>query len=306
MPRAEDGAVLEEQVALATSSPARRTCWPGVGGLGDPHLGDAAVGPLVGHDRVGAGRHRRAGHDLDRGAGRQREQLRLAGADLADDRQVHRVRRRWRWRRRRAHGVAVHRGVVEARQRDRRGDVLGGGRPRASSSGCWYGGSGWTASRIRSRWSSTGSGASAIRRPGAPSPAGDALRPSSASSSTSPMTRTPWPKVQSPSTRQRVGLAQRRRALGEALVEVADQLVVVGVELDERHLVGGLVEHEVLAEVVDVGAQHQQVVGRLDRDEPVAADLDGAARPRRPRSPRPSRSRSGSPRAWTGRPGRGA
>ena len=49
-------------------------------------------------------------------------------------------------------------------------------------------------------------------------------------------------------------------------------LVEVAVELDERHRLGGLVEHEVLAEVVDVGAQHQQVVGRLDRDEAVATD----------------------------------
>ena len=35
-----------------------------------------------------------------------------------------------------------------------------------------------------------------------------------------------------------------------------------------------LVEHEVRADVVDVRAQHEQVVGRLHRDEPVAADLD--------------------------------
>ena len=56
-------------------------------------------------------------------------------------------------------------------------------------------------------------------------------------------------------------------------------------------------------DVVDVGAQHQQVVGGLDRHEAVAADLDRARRPRRPRSPRPSRSRSGSPRACDGSAG---
>ena len=52
----------------ATSSPARRTCWPSSGAWVITHLRDAAVGPLVGHHRVGAGGHRGAGHDLDRGA----------------------------------------------------------------------------------------------------------------------------------------------------------------------------------------------------------------------------------------------
>ena len=42
----------------ATSSPAGRTCCPTVGSLGDPHLRDAAVGPLVGHHRVAALRAR--------------------------------------------------------------------------------------------------------------------------------------------------------------------------------------------------------------------------------------------------------
>src|SRR4051794_39812075 len=73
---------------------------------------------------------------------------------------------------------------------------------------------------------------------------------------------------------ERGRLAQRRDALGEALLELADELVVAAVEVDERHLLDGLVEREAVRQVVDVGAQHEQVVGRLHRDEPVAADLD--------------------------------
>ena len=117
--RAEHRALLEQQVA-ARRRPRRRgrTCWPRLGRLGDPHLGDAAVGPLVGDDRVGARRHRGAGHDLDRGArataragwpGRRRSRRRPAGAPGCSSvaPATSRV----------THGVAVHRGVVEARQR---------------------------------------------------------------------------------------------------------------------------------------------------------------------------------------------
>ena len=56
--------------------------------------------------RTGRPRRRPAGIGapvmiLHRGAGRQREERGLAGADLADHRQVHRAVRRWRRRRRR-------------------------------------------------------------------------------------------------------------------------------------------------------------------------------------------------------------
>ena len=139
-----------------TSSPARRTCWPSRRRLGDPDLGDAAVGPLVGHDRVGAGRHRRAGHDLDRGAGRHREQLGLAGADLADHRQVHRG----------VLGGAGDVGVRGRRTRPSRSCRRTAGRSarrrprRRQAEGLHQrlreAGSGSIASRIRSRCSSTG------------------------------------------------------------------------------------------------------------------------------------------------------
>src|SRR4029078_4086593 len=53
---------------------------------------------------------------------------------------------------------------------------------------------------------------------------------------------------------QGLGLLQRRRTFGAPLVELAHTLVVLAVEVDERYVVGGLVEHEVAADVVDVGA----------------------------------------------------
>ena len=57
MARAQDGAVLEQQVALddVVAGEADVLVLPRC--PGDPDLGDAAVGPLVGHDRVAAGRH---------------------------------------------------------------------------------------------------------------------------------------------------------------------------------------------------------------------------------------------------------
>ena len=51
------------------------------------------------------------------------------------------------------------------------------------------------------------------------------------------------------------------------------QPVVALVELDEGQAVGALghrLHAQVVADLVDVGAQHEQVVGRLDRDEPGA------------------------------------
>src|SRR4051794_7177018 len=74
---------------------------------------------------------------------------------------------------------------------------------------------------------------------------------------------------------QRGRLAQARSPFGETALELRHQLVVRRVELDVGH-VAGRVEDEVLAHVVDVGAEHEQVAGGLHRDEPVAADLDRA------------------------------
>src|SRR3954468_13810271 len=64
-----------------------------------------------------------------------------------------------------------------------------------------------------------------------------------------------------------LGAGERRRPGGEAALEVRDRLEVRGVELDER-LVAVAHHTRVLVEPVDVRAQHEQVVGRLDRREP--------------------------------------
>ena len=122
---AEDGPLLEEHVALGDVVAHRPDVLALACGLEDLHLGDAAVGPLVGDDGGGTGRHRGAGHDLDGRAGRDGEDRGLAGADLPDDGQPdgrvlartgHVVGQ---------HGVAVHGRVVEAGQRDGGDHVLG-------------------------------------------------------------------------------------------------------------------------------------------------------------------------------------
>ena len=95
---------------------------------------------------------------------------------------------------------------------------------------------------------------------------------------------------------ERVGLAQRRGAVGEALVEVADQLVEVAVERDVR------------APRRRPGRARSPCRGRRRRSAARAGRRWSSparsgrgrprwcARPRTPRSRRPSRSRSGSPR----------
>jgi hypothetical protein len=85
----------------------------------------AAVGPFHRHDGVGAGRHQRAGHDPGAGAGGDREGAGVASRDLVGHRQGD---RRAGGRPRDVTGVdrvAVHRRVVEGRQRAQRGGVLG-------------------------------------------------------------------------------------------------------------------------------------------------------------------------------------
>ena len=169
-------------------------------------------------------------------------------------------------------------------------------------------------SRTRSRYSSTGADAGRVGEacgdPSRREPRAGRRRPHraradalAASSSTSPTTRTPLPKVQSPVDAQRVASFSDGRAVGEALVELADQLVEVAVEVDERQLVGR------------PGRARSRGRGRRRRSAAPAGRWSSSpartgrgrprscASPRTPRSPRPSRSRSGSPRACSGRPG---
>ena len=196
MPRAEEGALLDEQVALAHVLAGRAHVLALLGRSGDDDLGDAAVGPLVGHDRVRTSGHRRAGHDLDGCPGRHREQPRLAGADLTDDRKVHRVVVAGGGHVVVRHGVAVHRGVVEARQRDRGRDVFGGDQAERLEQGLVV---------RRQRPEAVEDVLLVVVRQGGDQPSSTvsaAMRwADSASSSTSPMTCTPCPKVKSPSTR---------------------------------------------------------------------------------------------------------
>ena len=168
--------------------------------------------------------------------GREREQLGLPGRHLADHRQVHRVVLGGGGDVVEVDRVAVHRRVVEGRQVHRRDD-----RPRRPAGRAPPAAAGRTAaaaraaSRIRSTCSSTvlsrsvGIGRAAHGRD---------PRPSRRRSRTVPPTRPRrprrgaprpprdvGPKVQSPSTDELVGAPQRRHAVGEPRVEVADQLV---------------------------------------------------------------------------------
>ena len=131
------------------SSPARRMCWPSTRGLRMMTTDDAAVGPLELDDRVGAGRHRRAGHDARAEAGLDADAGVAAGGDVADHRQ--RDRRCLGGRRRdvvQPYRVAVHRRVVEAGQRARRRRrPRASVQPWASTSGSGSGGSGCTAAQ---------------------------------------------------------------------------------------------------------------------------------------------------------------
>ena len=58
VPRAEHRAALDQQVALGDVLADVPQVLPDGRRLGDPHLRDAAVGPLVGHHRVAALRAR--------------------------------------------------------------------------------------------------------------------------------------------------------------------------------------------------------------------------------------------------------
>ena len=186
------------------------------------------------------------------------------------------------WRRRRCtHGVPVHRGVVEARQRDRRDDVLGArparGRPAAAAS---YGGSGRDARRGSAR---------GARRPDAAASVGAGPSQSAVEHRVGrdPLRRVGRraPRRRRPARRGRTSSRRRRVATSPCAATARPRgsacrsrrpACSSRASSSTNGTSAGLVEHEVRAEVVDVGAQHQQVVGRLDRDEPVAADLDRA------------------------------
>ncbi len=267
---------------------------------------DAAVGPLVGHDASAPAGTGAPVMILTAVPGRQREQPRLAGADLADHRQVHRrVLGRASTTSACADGVPVHRGVVEGRQRrsaattssadgeaERLHQRLREGRQRLDVRR----GSGRRCSSTRGRRvvSHPSRRAPCRRRPAARS------RASSVDVADHLHAVAEGPVALD---LQRRRLLHRRRALGEALVELADQLVVVAVEVDERHRrrrpgrarsPGRCRRRRSAAPA----GRWWSSPARTGRGRPRSA-----ARPRRPRSPRPSRSRSGSPRACDGSPG---
>ena len=248
--------------------------------------------------------------------GRQREQPGLAGADLADHRQVHRATpREAPATSANAHGVAVHRGVVEARQRRsaRR-------RPRHRQAER-------VEQRLRRRPAAArarrGSARGARRRSGARSASG----------------RRPWPTLPSPrrrtapasGTRCAARVEARRRpttcdAVAEGPVARRPQRARPPSATGRRRGSAGRSRRPACstrrrgrrtgsrraawsstksgADVVDVASaapagRWSSSPARTGRGRPRSC-----ARPRTPRSRHPSRSRSGSPRACSGRPGR--
>ena len=107
-------------------------------------------------------------------------------------------------------------------------------------------------------------------RPHAPRRIARAAQPSSTAPSsisagpstvTDPRTATSRPNVTSPAHRQPLRRAQRRRAVREARVEVAQELEVVVVQVDERRRRAARGEHDAgaVAQLVGVRAQHEQV-----------------------------------------------
>ena len=90
----------------------------------DGHARVAAVGLLERHDGVGPAWERGPRHDLDRGARGDGERLAGPGVHLADDRQRDRLALGGAVDVEGLDGVAVHGGVVEAREVRRRHEVL--------------------------------------------------------------------------------------------------------------------------------------------------------------------------------------
>ena len=94
------------------------------------HPGRPAVGQLDRNDGVGAVRHRGAGHDPQRRAPAQDVVRRVPRGDVAVDREGDGGLRGGAGELGGAHGVPVHRRVVEARQVDGGDDVLGEHEPQ--------------------------------------------------------------------------------------------------------------------------------------------------------------------------------
>ena len=93
--------------------------------LADEHLAAFSSVHSTGTTAVQPSGIGRAGHDAYGGPGRQREDGGLPGSDLADHRKVDRAFLAGIGHVAERHGVPVHAGVVEDRQRDRRAHVLG-------------------------------------------------------------------------------------------------------------------------------------------------------------------------------------
>ena len=122
-------APAHQQVALLDLLAGVADVLPLLGCPADEHLAAGLLGPLEGHHRRAPLGDRRTGHDAYGGAGGQREDLGLAGGDLADDGQVQRPLGGGVGDVLEGDGVPVHAGVVEDRQRQRRQHVLGDGQP---------------------------------------------------------------------------------------------------------------------------------------------------------------------------------
>jgi hypothetical protein len=93
------------------------------------HLAAGLLGPLEGHHGRAPLGHRSTGHDAHGRARGEREDGGLPGGDLAHHGQVHRPLLGGVGHVAEGHGVPVHAGVVEDRQRDGRHHVLGDRKP---------------------------------------------------------------------------------------------------------------------------------------------------------------------------------
>ena len=87
--------------------------------FGHRHPLQAAIGSLHHHNGIGTGRHHRAGHDAHGFTRPNLQSTRVrARGHLANDRERHRRGSRGADHGGGSHGIPIHGGVVEARQRD--------------------------------------------------------------------------------------------------------------------------------------------------------------------------------------------
>ena len=239
---------------------------------------------------------------------------RLAGRDLAHDRQVHRAAPRWRRRRR-----GTRRRTRPCRSCRRPAATPGActssatGSPIASISGCSNGWHRLDAAQhaleiVLDGQRPAGASRRGMTRPyseASPSPrtAPDSTRPCSPSSLAEPLHLDALAEGPVAGDDQRLGLLQRRHPGREALVELLDHLVVLVVEVDERELLGHLVEDEVACRgrrrpSAAPAGRWSSSPARSGRGRPRSC-----ASPGTPRWQRPSPSRPGSPRGSSSRAG---